>query len=249
MSLDFFELGKSPIALITTIISNCTGDDVMLKYFCTTVTKIQIVASVWKRENTAWKQTLFWLFHQKCISTFNYINGNRIINILKVQIDAEQCRCQPKQIIWSSQTFNYHHALQTENTNVRFDCHLRDNSLSEADFKRGDGARLGSVEPLPAFLAHPFLNLSTTHAKQFSTAKCIFRPKQSNSLSYFYRHAPSASWAPGSRCCRREWRASPRRPCRRSPGPWNHHSRAHRWASQLSRGFIHSFQHTQLTVQ
>ena len=50
--------------------------------------------------------------------------------------------------------------------------HLRNNSLSEADFERGDGARLGPVEPLPAFRAHPLLYLHSKHTKlyNFSTA-------------------------------------------------------------------------------
>jgi hypothetical protein len=44
--------------------------------------------------------------------------------------------------------------------------HYRDNSLSEANFKCGDRARLRSVEPLSAFLAHPFLDLYANQAHE-----------------------------------------------------------------------------------
>ena len=68
---------------------------------------------------------------------------------------------------------------------------LHDNSLSEADFERGNGARLGSVEPLPAFRAHPLLYLHSKHTKlyNFSTADALHfeAPRIKTPVIYFHR--------------------------------------------------------------
>lgn len=69
--------------------------------------------------------------------------------------------------------------------------HLRNNSLSEADFERGDGARLGPVEPLPAFRVHPLLYLHSKHTKlyNFSTADALHfdAPRIKTPVIYYYR--------------------------------------------------------------
>ena len=69
--------------------------------------------------------------------------------------------------------------------------HLRNNSLSEADFERGDGARLGPVEPIPAFCAHPLLYLHSKHIKlyNFSTEDALHleAPRIKTPVIYYYR--------------------------------------------------------------
>jgi hypothetical protein len=116
-----------------------------------------------------------------------------------VQIDVRQWMsllveipCSALNIVTgSSRSSGPDHFQLSQQINYMRDYHLRDNSLSEADFKRGDGARLGSVEPLSSFRAHPFLDLPTTDIQFYRSVKIA--DAFIKAISVICRHAPFAS--------------------------------------------------------
>lgn len=116
-------------------------------------------------------------------------------------------------------TFIYHACRADKNTCVLIiyaTTHSRKLTLNAAT-----EPVLGLLNPSLPF-ARTLSWIWTANAESFTIqySKHILRPQESEPrLFIFTDDTPSASWAPGSRCYRRGWRASPRRPCRRSPGP------------------------------